>query len=98
VFYTENRSVLSAIRKKKYVYKRNSTYELSKNEKFLFMNIARTNKLRLQMQLTNIKPRAYEHCNKLTLTNLTKYYEKNIFNLRTFNIQTHFKEHIMFVS
>jgi hypothetical protein len=47
--------------------------ELSKNEQFVFTNIARPFKLRLPIHLTNIKPRAYEHFNNLTLTNLTIY-------------------------
>jgi hypothetical protein len=36
-------------------------------------NIARTNKLRLPIHLTNTEFRAQEHVNKLTLTNLTIY-------------------------
>jgi hypothetical protein len=48
----------------------------------------------LPVHLTNKKPRAYEHLNKLTLTNSTIYLmeTKNTLNLRTFNLQTHFKE------
>jgi hypothetical protein len=40
------------------------------------MNIARTDKLRLPVHLTDTEPRAYEHFNKLTLTNLTIYLMK----------------------
>jgi hypothetical protein len=42
----------------------------------------------------NTEPRAYEHFNKFNDIS----YERKKFNLRTFNLQTHFKEHIMFVS
>jgi hypothetical protein len=80
------------------MYRRTSTYELPRNEQFVFTNIAWTNKLRLPIHLANTEPGAYEHFNKLTLTNLIISYEKNKFNLRTFNLQTHFKEHIIFVS
>jgi hypothetical protein len=36
--------------------------------KIVFTNIAETNKLLLQIHLTNTKPRAYEYFNKLTFT------------------------------
>jgi hypothetical protein len=63
----------------------NSTYNLSRNEKFVFMNIARANKLRLPIHLMNTKPHAYEHLKKLTLINLTIYLIKKINS--TMNIQ-----------
>jgi hypothetical protein len=59
-----------------YEYNRTSSYELSTNEKLVFTNIARTNELLLSIHLTNPEPRAYEHNNKLTLTNLTIYLMK----------------------
>jgi sRNA-binding regulator protein Hfq len=63
-------------------YTRISTYELFRNEQFIFTNIARTNKLLLPIHLTNTEPRAYQHFNKLTLRNLTIYLTKtNKFNL-----------------
>jgi hypothetical protein len=68
-----------------------------KNQLLVFTNIARTNKLLLPIHFTNTEPRAYEHFNKLVLTNLTIYLIKNKFNFRTFNLQTLLKEHIMFV-
>jgi hypothetical protein len=40
------------------------------------MNTARTNKLRPPIHSTNTAPRACEHFNKLTLTNLTIYLMK----------------------
>lgn len=40
-------------------------------------SIARTNKLRLPVPLTNTKPCAYKHFNKFTLTNLTICLMKN---------------------
>jgi hypothetical protein len=57
-------------------YRRTSTYELSRNEQFIFTSIAQTDKLRLPIYLMNTEPRAYEHLNKLTLTNLTIYLMK----------------------
>jgi hypothetical protein len=78
---------------------RNSTYELSRNEQFLCTYIAQTNKFRLLIHLTNTEPRACEHFNKLTSSNLTTYLmKKNKLNLRIFNLRTHFKEYIMFIS
>lgn len=47
-------------------------YEFSRNEQFIFTNIAQTNKPWLQIDLTNSEPHAYEHFNKLTLTSLMK--------------------------
>jgi hypothetical protein len=75
-------------------YRRTSTYELSINEQFVFTNIARTNKFRLLIHLTNTEPLAYEHFNKFNDIS----HGKNKFNLWTFNLQTHFKEYIIFVS
>jgi hypothetical protein len=50
---------------------RTSTYELSRNEQFVFMNIARTNKLRLPIHIANTEPRAYEHFNKLNFKDIS---------------------------
>jgi hypothetical protein len=59
------------------VYRRTSTYKLSRYEQFVFTNIARTNKLRLPIHLTNTEPSAYEHFKKWTLTNIKNiFYEK----------------------
>jgi hypothetical protein len=55
-----------------YLYKRTSTYELSRNDQFEFTNFARTNKLRLKVHLTNTAP-SHKHFNKLTLTDLRIY-------------------------
>jgi hypothetical protein len=52
-------------------------YELSRNEQFIFTNIAQTNKLWLPFDLTNSEPHAYEHVNKFNDVS----YEKNKFNL-----------------
>jgi hypothetical protein len=46
-----------------YRYGRNSTYELSRNEQFVFTNVARANKLRLSIHLANTETRVYEHFN-----------------------------------
>jgi hypothetical protein len=53
-----------------------STYKLSRNEQFVFTNIARTNKLRPPVHLADTELRAYEYFNKLTLINLTIYLMK----------------------
>jgi hypothetical protein len=44
-------------------------FEFSRNEQFVFTNIAPTNKLRLQSHLTNTEPRSYVHFNNV-------FYEK----------------------
>jgi hypothetical protein len=64
-----------------------------------FTNIARTNTLRPRIVLTNTELRAYEHVNKSTLTNLMIYLmkKKKKLNVRIFNLETHFKEHILFL-
>jgi hypothetical protein len=74
------------------MYGRTSAYKLSRNEEFLFVNIAQTNKLWLPIHLLNTEPCAYEHVNKLTLINWMIYLMKKL------NLQTHFKEHIIFIS
>jgi hypothetical protein len=50
-------------------YRRTSTFGLSRNEQFLFTNIARSHKLRFPIHLTNTGPLACEYFDKLTLTN-----------------------------
>jgi hypothetical protein len=67
-------------------FRRTSTYELSRNEEFVFTNIAGTNKLRPLIHLTNTEPRAYEHFNKFNDIS----YEKNKFTIRIFKLQTHY--------
>jgi hypothetical protein len=80
------------------MYKRTCTYELPRKEQFLFANIARINKLRLSVHLMYTEHRVYKHLKKLTLTNIMIHLiKKNKFNLRTFNLETHFKVQIMFV-
>jgi hypothetical protein len=46
--------------------RRTSAYELSRKEQLVFMNIARTNKLRLPLQLTDTEPQAYEYIVRCT--------------------------------
>jgi hypothetical protein len=58
----------------------NSTYELSRNEQFVFTNIARTNTFRLKIHLRNTEPRVYEHFNKF---NDKAYLTKNQLNLQS---------------
>jgi hypothetical protein len=66
-----------------------STYELSRNEQFVFMNIVWTNKLQLPTHLTNTGPCAYEHCNKLTIESYKKVELANIELTNTFQ-RTHY--------
>jgi hypothetical protein len=58
------------------VYRRTSTYELSRNEQFVFTHIVRANELRLPIHLTHTEPHVYRHFSKLTLTSLTIYFMK----------------------
>jgi hypothetical protein len=67
----------------------NSTYELSRNEQFVFNNIAQINTVRLAINLADTDPRACEHSNKFNCI----LYEKNEFYLSIFKLQTYFKEH-----
>jgi hypothetical protein len=47
--------------------------ELPRNEQSIFTNIARTDELQLSVNLANTEPHAYEHFNKLVLTDLMIY-------------------------
>jgi hypothetical protein len=47
--------------------------KFSRNKQFAFTNIVQANELRLTIHLVNTEPCAYEHFNKLTLTNLMMY-------------------------
>lgn len=46
------------------LYREASTYKLSRNEQFIFMKIARTNRLRLPIHLMEAEPCTYEQSNK----------------------------------
>jgi hypothetical protein len=59
-------------------YRPTSIYELSRNEQFVFTNIARTNKLRLPIHLASTEPRAYKRFYNLTSKNLTISVMKNV--------------------